>query len=145
MITATTLFSINLPLCKILQSVKCDLNEAVDHVETVLSEVKYMRTNINENVKELFNKSEKLFNVEQQLSEEEKIKIPRLVSRSTNRINVDTKIPEDYFRIAIAIPFYDDFISQLKERFSKHKTILSSLLIINTKNVFEISNFRIRF
>jgi len=52
MITATTLFSITLPLCKILQSVKCDLSEAVDHVETVLSEVKDMRTNINENFKE---------------------------------------------------------------------------------------------
>jgi len=67
------------------------------------------------------------------VNEEEKIKIPRLVSRSTNRINVDTNIPEDYFRIAIAIPFYDDFISQLKERFSKHKTILSSLYLLIPK------------
>ncbi|KAL4154001.1 hypothetical protein QTP88_001834 [Uroleucon formosanum] len=58
MITATTLFSITLPLCKILQSVKCDLSEAVDHVETVLSKVKDMRTNINENFKKIFNKSE---------------------------------------------------------------------------------------
>ncbi|XP_025420070.1 zinc finger MYM-type protein 1-like [Sipha flava] len=107
MITATTLFSITLPLCKILQSVKCDLSEAVDHVETVLSEVKDMRTNINENFKEIFNKSEQLFI---SVNEEEKIKIPRLISRSTNRINVDIKIPEDYFRIAIPIPFYDDFI-----------------------------------
>ncbi|KAL4120679.1 hypothetical protein QTP88_013327 [Uroleucon formosanum] len=130
MITATTLFSITLPLCKILQSVKCDLSEAVDHVETVLSEVKDMRTNINENFKKIFNKSEKLFT---SVNEEEKIKIPRLVSRSTNRINVDTKIPEDYFRIAIAIPFYDDFISQPKERFSKHKTILSSLYLLIPK------------
>ncbi|KAL4141924.1 hypothetical protein QTP88_004470 [Uroleucon formosanum] len=130
MITATTFFSITLPLCKILQSVKCDLSEAVDHVETVLSEVKDMRTNINENFKKIFNKSEKLFT---SVNEEEKIKIPRLVSRSTNRINVDTKIPEDYFRIAIAIPFYDDFISQLKERFSKHKTILSSLYLLIPK------------
>ncbi|XP_026819121.1 52 kDa repressor of the inhibitor of the protein kinase-like [Rhopalosiphum maidis] len=111
-------------------SVKCDLSEAVDHVETVLSEVKDMRTNINENFKEIFNKSEKLFI---SVNEEEKIKIPRLVSRSTNRINVDTNIPEDYFRIAIAIPFYDDFISQLKERFSKHKTILSSLYLLIPK------------
>lgn len=40
MITATTLLSITLPLSKILQSVKCDLSEAVKHAETVLSEVK---------------------------------------------------------------------------------------------------------
>jgi hypothetical protein len=34
--------------------------EVVDHVETVLSEVEDMRTNINENFKEIFNKSEQL-------------------------------------------------------------------------------------
>ncbi|KAL5241561.1 hypothetical protein ACI65C_008971 [Semiaphis heraclei] len=130
MITATTLFSITLPLCKILQSVKCDLSEAVDHVETVLNEVKDMRTKMNENFKEIFNKSEQLFI---SVNDEEKIKIPRLVSRSKIRINVDTKIPEDYFRIVIAIPFYDDFISQLKERFSKHKKILSSLYLLIPK------------
>jgi len=84
MITATTLLSITLPLCKILQSVKCYLNEAVDHVEIVLSEVKDIRTNINENFKEIFNKSEQLFI---SMNEEEKIKIPRLVSHSKNRIN----------------------------------------------------------
>jgi hypothetical protein len=71
--------------------VKCDLGEAVDHVEIVLSEVNDMRTNINENFKEIFNKSEQLFI---SVNEEEKIKIPRIVSRSTNKINVDTKIPE---------------------------------------------------
>jgi len=39
----TTLFSTTLTLYKILQSVECDFSEAVDHVETVLSEVKNMR------------------------------------------------------------------------------------------------------
>lgn len=56
-----------------------------------------------------------------------------IVSHSKNRINVDTKIPEDYFRISIAIPFYDDFISQLKEGFSKHKTILLTLYLLIPK------------
>ena len=79
-----------------------------------LSEVKGMRTYINENFKEIFNKSEKLFI---SVNEEEKIKILRLVSRSKNTINVDTKIPEEDFRVTIAISFYDDFIGQLKERF----------------------------
>jgi hypothetical protein len=50
------------------------------------------------------------------VNKEEKIKIPRLVSRSKNRrINVDTKISEDYFRIATAIPFYDNFIINLND------------------------------
>jgi hypothetical protein len=46
---------------------------------------------------------------------------------------VDTKISEDYFRIAIAIGFYDDFISQLKEWFTKNKSILSSLYLLIPK------------
>jgi len=46
---------------------------------------------------------------------------------------MDTKIPEDYFHIATVIPFYDDFINQLKERFSKHKMILSSLYLLIPK------------
>lgn len=61
MITATTLFFITLSLCKVLQSVKCGLSEAVEHVENVLSEVKDMRKNIDENFKEIFIKSEQLF------------------------------------------------------------------------------------
>jgi len=70
-----------LPLCKILQLVKCDLSEAIEHVETVLSEVKYMRKNIGENFKEIFSKSEQLFI---SVNKEEKIKIPRLISHSKN-------------------------------------------------------------
>lgn len=51
MITAITLFSITLPLCEVLQSVKCDLSEAVEYVETVLNKVKDIRKNIDENFK----------------------------------------------------------------------------------------------
>lgn len=134
--TATTLFSITLPLCKTLQSIKCDLNEAVEHVETVLYEVKDMRKNINVHFKEIFSKSEKLFI---SVNDEEKIKIPRIVSRQKNRANIDSEIPEDYFRLSIAIPFYDDFISQLEERFSKHKTILSSLYLLIPKMCMKTS------
>lgn len=47
--------------------------------------------------------------------------------------SVDTKVLEDYYRISIAIPFYDDFISQLKEQISKHKTVLSSLYLLIPK------------
>jgi len=35
--------------------------------------------------------------------------------------------------IAIAIPFYDDFIQQLKDRFSKHKTVLYFLYLLIPK------------
>lgn len=35
----------------------------------------------------------------------------RKIVHKKNRINVNTDIPEDYFRFLIGIPFYDDYIS----------------------------------
>jgi hypothetical protein len=78
MINAITLFSITLLLCKILQSVKCDFSEAVEHIETVLSEVKDIRKTIDDNFKEIFIKLEQLFI---SVNDEKKRNIPRLVSR----------------------------------------------------------------
>jgi len=69
---------------------------------------------------------------------EEKVQMPRLVERQKNRTNIIVLIlqsSEVYFRIAIAIHFYDDFIQQLKDRFLKHKSVLSSLYLVFKKNV----------
>lgn len=56
------------------------------------------------------------------------INIPRTTERQKLRCNVAAKSPEEYFRIAIAIPFFDDFLDQLRSRFSDHKTTISCLL-----------------
>ncbi|KAF0765422.1 52 kDa repressor of the inhibitor of the protein kinase-like, partial [Aphis craccivora] len=130
LVTANTLFSLTLPLCKSLQSVTCDLCEAVTFVETVLNEVEDMRININQTFKEIF---EKATNMLKLIDGEDQIKMPRLVGRQKNRNNVNVNSTEEYFRIAIVIPFYDDFIQQLKDRFSKHKTVLSSLYLLIPK------------
>ncbi|KAE9522168.1 hypothetical protein AGLY_017428, partial [Aphis glycines] len=116
LVTANTLFSLTLPsLYKSLQSVTCDLSEAVTFVETVLNEVEDMRININQTFKEIFVKGKKYVKVDRR--------------RGSDK-NAKTK---EYFRIAIAIPFYDDFIRQLKDRFSKHITVLSSLFLLIPK------------
>lgn len=47
--------------------------------------------------------------------------IPKINQK--NRIKVDIKILEHYFCFSIAIPFYDCFISQLKDGFYKISTI----------------------
>jgi len=46
MVTSNTLFSMTLPLCKSLQSVSCDLVEAVQHIETK-NELIHLRENID--------------------------------------------------------------------------------------------------
>lgn len=48
--SSNTLFSMTLPLCKIVQSVSCDLIEAVQHTETRLNQI----INLNENIDNTF-------------------------------------------------------------------------------------------
>ncbi|KAL4097391.1 hypothetical protein QTP88_022179 [Uroleucon formosanum] len=53
--------------------------------------------------------------------------VKRLNKRQQNRPNpfsgVNSMNPEDYYKITIAIPCIDSFISNLKERFLSHKNI----------------------
>lgn len=67
------------------------------------------------------------------------IELLTIVGRQKNRTNVNVKCPEEYFRIAIAVPIYEDFIQQLKDRFSNHKTVLSSLYLLVPKMCSKIS------
>lgn len=61
------------------------------------------------------------------------------IGRHKNRTNINVNYSEDYFNVAI--PFYVDFIQQLKNRFSNHERVLSSLyfLIPNTRSQISIS------
>ncbi|XP_030749711.1 zinc finger MYM-type protein 1-like [Sitophilus oryzae] len=59
MLTATTLFAYTLPLCRILQTVNIDLFSATEHVDTVLSQLKSMRDNIDQVFSNIFEKAKK--------------------------------------------------------------------------------------
>ncbi|CAI6345265.1 unnamed protein product [Macrosiphum euphorbiae] len=47
------------------------------------------------------------------------ITMPRTCGRQTNRVNVNAKDPEEYYKISIFIPFLDNLINQLHYRFDK--------------------------
>lgn len=137
MVSASVLFSLTLPLCKNLQSVNCDLTEAMEYVDTVLHEINDMRSNMDYTFSKIFIKAEALI---KSVDDKSGIKIPRIVGYQKNRSNVVTSSPEEYYRITIAIPFFDDFIEQLQTRFNNHKSIISSLhkLLPKICNKFEI-------
>lgn len=42
------------------------------------------------------------------------------------RYNIATDSPEQYYRVSIFIPFIDNFLDQMKNRFLEHQTILKS-------------------
>ncbi|CAI6352712.1 unnamed protein product [Macrosiphum euphorbiae] len=45
--------------------------------------------------------------------------MPRTCGRQTNRVNVNAKDPEEYYKISIFIQFLDNLINQLHYRFDK--------------------------
>lgn len=59
-----------------------------------------------------------------------KISVKRIVKRQKNRPNHSSTRPEDYYKIAICIPFVDSFIHQLNERFLSHQLIFKGFFIV---------------
>jgi hypothetical protein len=130
--TAEVVFKHTLQLCKILQTVNCDLIEAMDLVQNIYMVINDMRQNMDSCFSKKFRDSLFILNA---INGE--MRVPRLVSKQTKRCNVQVDSPENYFRIAIAVPFFDDFLDQLRSKFSAHKNIISSLQILLPKNCVE--------
>lgn len=122
LVTASHIFIYTLTLCKSLQDPNCDLSEALDLVDNIVKTIKKIRNEINSEFGKIFIKANSLLNLIG-----ESIKMPRVAFRQKHRINCSSRDPEEYFRISIAIPFLDDFLSQMKLRFSDHKSTVSAL------------------
>lgn len=130
---AETLFSYTVSLCKMLQAVNCDLPSAIGFVENVKNTIAAMRTDIDNTFSLIFTNATEILE-----SVGETVVTPRVANRQKNRVNVFHKTPEEYYRISVAIPFFDDFLTQLDMRFIKHKQILiflNNLIPPNCKNL----------
>lgn len=62
--------------------------------------------------------------------EDFRIDLPRIAKKQTHRSNIQTESPESYFRITVFNEFLDSVILHLKERFTKHKAVMSALNIL---------------
>jgi len=107
------LFSYTKDLSIKLQSPQQDLSSAFSHVKEVIQIFEAKRNNCDEEFSICFKNASE---VASKIGEE--IKIPRLCGRQTNRNNIKTSNPEDWFRITIYIPFIDHFITELNSRFN---------------------------
>jgi hypothetical protein len=118
-------------LCKYLQTTNINLVDAVEYI----SLVKKQLMSISENISLEFNK---LYNdLNERLNDFEiKIEIPRLAKRQKRRINISTNDPEEYFKIALFIPFLDSYIQQLNDRFINHKNIISGFQMLMNSSTF---------
>lgn len=126
-------FLISLKICaKILEITKClseylqkktvDLSLALEAVDNALTVIQTIRDKSEENFAIIFAGTVTIastFNVEP--------KIPRIVGVQRHRENFEANTAEEYFRRSIFVPYLDDIICSLRERFTGHKEIVSSL------------------
>lgn len=111
----TSVHSLTLTLSRALQSVNQDLGEVVVLADAARNILVSRRELAEENFKTIFQAALVIcdeYDIE--------IRKPRLA-----RTNLQLSI-EEYYRIAIYIPYLDLFITHLQDRFLKHRDILSN-------------------
>lgn len=65
-----------------------------------------------------------------------------ITTKLTNRANPQNMTSdEQYFRVTIFLPFLDNFISKVNDRFLNHKNVLRGMLKILQHSVNNYNNF----
>lgn len=65
--------------------------------------------------------------------------MPRQNKRQQHRSNIETNDPEYFYKVSISIPFLDNFLVQLNERFLSHQCALNNFNCILPKKEMKIS------
>lgn len=122
-------FSISMPLSRLLQSEGLDILAAIEAARAVELALQNLRKDAKEEFGEIFtlvqSRAAKLGVT---------ISIPRRTGRQTQRCNISTNSAEEYFRISVYNALLDHFIAQLQERFSAHKSLLQAFMCLLPKN-----------
>ncbi|XP_050062925.1 52 kDa repressor of the inhibitor of the protein kinase-like [Aphis gossypii] len=126
------LFSFGLPLCKQLQKERIDLKEAVDLTKDIVSELKSMRSECDNEFNKIFLQAKAMA-----VKIDIELTIKRLNKRQTNRANPlsDQKMDaETYYKITVFIPYVDYFITKLENRFLAHSDIFKGFESLFSSN-----------
>lgn len=122
LVVIKTIFAHTLTLSKFLQTVNIDLTEALHHIQLVKDIVSELRSSSEQSFNAIFVESTELAKIM-----DVELKVPRVAKNMKNRSNVEHNSTEEYFRRTIYIPFLDDFLNQLDERFDNHKILIRAL------------------
>lgn len=125
-----------------LQKRGIDLADSCEQVELLIRTLKRIRDKVNEFHHDCFTDA---CRISDKLAIE--IKMPRICKRQTHRSNTvplssvsnhTYQQEEDYFRINVTIPFIDELIQQLLERFSKtHLSVLKGVMLLPSSVITE--------
>ena len=122
---ATRVFALSLPLCRELQKENLDLAAALRMAAEVESLVQEIRNNVDNEFHQMFTSASDLcalIGVD--------IVMPRIANRQTNRCNIAADNAEEYFRAAVCVPFIDNFLMHLRERFLSHNQLLRNFMCL---------------
>lgn len=122
LVTVRKMLSITYQVSIGLQKPNINLNSAMKQIELVKSVINDMRTNVENEFKQLFLNAQE---ISSKLGVEPLM--PRTVGTQKYRKKYSTNSPEIYYRISFFIPYLDELNSSLVNRFSKHKKIILGL------------------
>lgn len=122
------IFSISLPLSKLLQTVNIDLKSAISLAQNVQKELSNLRQNAEKEFLKIFSEVQTTCS-----SLDIEITVPRTNSKQIHRSNVPFSTPEEFYRRSIFVPFLDSFILNIEERLLKHKHILGNFDVLLPK------------
>lgn len=131
LVVANHVFCLLHGLTTLLQSMQMDLKKCVELCEHSQKELQVMRSNFHP----IFEEAENLASMVGV-----DLTVPRIVGRQVHRSNVVSTVPEDYYRLAVFIPFIDYTYSQLTDRFIKHKGILKTISNILPNYIIGVSD-----
>jgi hypothetical protein len=121
----STLFGMCHGLSELLQTPHMDLARCVKHADLLATEVRTLRQNAESAFHPIFTGAAAMAS---EIGVE--ITVPRTTSRQVHRDCYATASPEEYYRIAVFVPFFDDFIGQLEARFLQHRDVLKGFCAV---------------
>lgn len=130
---ACKILSYTYNLSQSLQEKNLDLSNAINMVNSIKSILHNMRVEADAKFRPLY---EEVKSLAVDLNAEESI--PRICRFQQHRLNIPHETAEDYYRRGIFIPYLDDILSSLEERFLSHEKTLKSfrhLIPSNSDNV----------
>ena len=106
------IFAFTKPLSRLLQGTQMDILTAYQKLSLVKEEMQDIRKNMDSEYKIVFENCKKMADAADVV-----LGMPRVCSRQKYRGNIKSKDPEEHFKRNLFIPFVDNMISQMMERF----------------------------
>ena len=122
----TGLLDYTMPLTRHLQERRIDVMKSLEQIDLLKKMVTSLREELDETHDKFYQKALAMAKAVDTAE-----RVPRICKRQTNRENVESNSPSEYYKRALTIPFLDHLASELNQRFSvENCTVLNGLYIV---------------